>query len=50
MAFSKKRKVDSENRAFNPEWTDSILSLSKRVGEWDIRGVDSGDILKLFNC
>nr|XP_054593491.1 SCAN domain-containing protein 3-like [Nothobranchius furzeri] len=25
MAASKKRKVDSENRAFNPEWTESFL-------------------------
>ncbi len=27
MALSKKRKVDSENRAFNPEWTDSFLFI-----------------------
>lgn len=27
MALSKKRKVDSENRAFNPEWTDSYLFI-----------------------
>ena len=27
MALSKKRKVDSENRAFNLEWTDSFLFI-----------------------
>ncbi len=27
MALSKKRKVDSENRAFNPEWTDSFMFI-----------------------
>ncbi|GAA6075350.1 SCAN domain-containing protein 3-like [Tachysurus ichikawai] len=27
MALSRKRKVDSENRAFNPEWTDSFLFI-----------------------
>lgn len=27
MSLSKKRKVDSENRAFNPEWTDSFLFI-----------------------
>ena len=27
MALSKKKKADSENRAFNPEWTDSFLFI-----------------------
>ncbi len=27
MVLSKKRKVDSENRAFNPEWTDSFMFI-----------------------
>jgi len=27
MALSKKRKVDKENRAFNPKWTDSFMFI-----------------------
>ena len=27
MALSKKRKVESKNRAFYPEWTDSFMFI-----------------------
>ena len=27
MVLSRRRKVDSENRAFNPEWTDSFMFI-----------------------